>query len=130
MQDVDQTNDHGLVQPTKPTAVADTELDDPQPPPGRASSTTGSPVVDSDRASSVSSTTLLTDRHTAELAPKMRRLMTADTRTRCGPGGPLTGHDGWPFAFEQAGAALFMTTNDLAVQRASPPSGGPPCERR
>lgn len=42
----------------------------------------------------------------AELAPSMRKLMTAEAHGLCCPTGPLAGHDGWVSAFERAGAAL------------------------
>ncbi|WP_431954179.1 methyltransferase, FxLD system [Actinacidiphila sp. bgisy167] len=38
--------------------------------------------------------------------PALRRLMTADTHTQTGPGGPLAGHDVWIAAFERAGRDL------------------------
>jgi protein-L-isoaspartate(D-aspartate) O-methyltransferase len=42
----------------------------------------------------------------AELAPAMRRLMTADAHSLCRPGGPLHAHEEWVTAFERAGATL------------------------
>ena len=44
--------------------------------------------------------------HVAELAPAMRKLMTAEAHGLCRPDGPLAGHDDWVFAFERAGTAL------------------------
>ncbi len=48
----------------------------------------------------------------AELAPAMRRLMTADAHDLCRPDGPLHPHDTWVTAFEEAGATLA----ELAVR--------------
>ncbi|AZK95600.1 MULTISPECIES: methyltransferase, FxLD system [Streptomyces] len=42
----------------------------------------------------------------AELAPAVRKLMTADARSLCHPGGPFHRHDEWVTAFERMGAAL------------------------
>ncbi|WPO73162.1 methyltransferase, FxLD system [Streptomyces sp. KN37] len=42
----------------------------------------------------------------AELAPPMRKLMTADAHSLCRPGGPLHAHEEWVTAFERAGATL------------------------
>ncbi|WP_329317978.1 methyltransferase, FxLD system [Streptomyces sp. NBC_01262] len=51
-------------------------------------------------------TRALPSERAAEIAPAMRRLMTANIRAMCSPNGPLTGHDAWVNAFEQAGQAL------------------------
>ncbi|MEU5393533.1 methyltransferase, FxLD system [Streptomyces tibetensis] len=50
----------------------------------------------------------------AELAPAMRRLMTADAHSLCRPDGPLHAHEEWVPAFERAGATLA----DLAARGA------------
>ncbi|KIE27740.1 protein-L-isoaspartate O-methyltransferase [Streptomyces sp. MUSC 125] len=50
----------------------------------------------------------------AELAPAMRKLMTADDHSLCRPGGPLHPHEEWVTAFERAGATLA----DLAARGA------------
>lgn len=50
----------------------------------------------------------------AELAPAMRKLMTADAHSLCRPGGPLHAHEEWVTAFERAGATLA----DLAARGA------------
>ncbi|MFE5191716.1 methyltransferase, FxLD system [Streptomyces sp. NPDC056628] len=50
----------------------------------------------------------------AELAPAMRKLMTADAHSLCRPGGPLHTHEEWVTAFERAGATLA----DLAARGA------------
>jgi protein-L-isoaspartate(D-aspartate) O-methyltransferase len=54
----------------------------------------------------------ITPERAAGLAPAMHRLMTVNVRPLCAPerDGPLTGHDGWVTAFEQAGQVL----SDLA----------------
>ncbi|MFE2353100.1 methyltransferase, FxLD system [Streptomyces parvulus] len=49
-----------------------------------------------------------------ELAPAMRKLMTADARSLCRPDGPLHAHEEWVTAFERAGATLA----DLAARGA------------
>ncbi|MDC0773213.1 methyltransferase, FxLD system [Streptomyces sp. HD] len=50
----------------------------------------------------------------AELAPAMRKLMTADAHSLCRPDGPLHAHEEWVPAFERAGATLA----DLAARGA------------
>ncbi|MFF7143327.1 methyltransferase, FxLD system [Streptomyces nodosus] len=50
----------------------------------------------------------------AELAPAMRKLMTADAHSLCRPGGPLHAHEEWVTAFERAGTTLA----DLAARGA------------
>ncbi|WP_406307991.1 methyltransferase, FxLD system [Streptomyces griseoaurantiacus] len=50
----------------------------------------------------------------AELAPAMRKLMTADAHSLCRPDGPLHAHVEWVIAFERAGATLA----DLAARGA------------
>ncbi|MEU2428142.1 methyltransferase, FxLD system [Streptomyces sp. NPDC007861] len=50
----------------------------------------------------------------AELAPAMRKLMTADSHGLCRPGGPLHAHEEWVTAFELSGATLA----DLAARGA------------
>ncbi|MFE0423068.1 methyltransferase, FxLD system [Streptomyces sp. NPDC058953] len=42
----------------------------------------------------------------AELAPAVRKLMTADARSLCHQGGPFHRHDEWVTAFERTGATL------------------------
>jgi protein-L-isoaspartate(D-aspartate) O-methyltransferase len=58
----------------------------------------------------------------AELAPAMRKLMTADAHGLCRPDGPLHGHDEWVTAFERAGATLA----DLAGRMAPSPAACEP----
>ncbi|MFI6287403.1 methyltransferase, FxLD system [Streptomyces sp. NPDC051018] len=53
----------------------------------------------------------------AALAPAVRKLMTADARSLCHPGGPLHGHDGWVTAFEQAGVALANLADHGGITR-------------
>ncbi|MFF2331233.1 MULTISPECIES: methyltransferase, FxLD system [unclassified Streptomyces] len=53
----------------------------------------------------------------AELAPAMRKLMTADAHSLCRRSGPLAGHDGWVTAFERAGAALASLAHRGALAR-------------
>ncbi|MEU3985483.1 methyltransferase, FxLD system [Streptomyces sp. NPDC026672] len=48
----------------------------------------------------------------AELAPPIRKLMTADAHSLCRPGGPLHPHEEWVTAFERTGATLA----DLAAR--------------
>lgn len=48
----------------------------------------------------------------AELAPPMRKLMTADAHNLCHPGSPLHAHKEWVTAFERTGATLA----DLAAR--------------
>ncbi|MFD5425344.1 methyltransferase, FxLD system [Streptomyces sp. NPDC127084] len=43
---------------------------------------------------------------TVALTPAMRKLMTVDTRSLCGPTGPLAGHADWVEVFVQAGSTL------------------------
>jgi protein-L-isoaspartate(D-aspartate) O-methyltransferase len=50
----------------------------------------------------------------AELAPAMRKLMTADTHSLCLQRGPLHAHEEWVTAFQRAGATLA----DLAARGA------------
>ncbi|MEV6592183.1 methyltransferase, FxLD system [Streptomyces acidicola] len=53
----------------------------------------------------------------AQLAPAMRKLMTADAHDLCRPTGPLAGHDGWVAAFERVGAVLASLANRGALTR-------------
>lgn len=53
----------------------------------------------------------------AELAPPMRKLMTADAYGLCRPEGPLHAHDEWVTAFERAGATLADLANRGALTR-------------
>ncbi|GGZ24820.1 O-methyltransferase [Streptomyces inusitatus] len=53
----------------------------------------------------------------AELAPTVRKLMTADARSLCHPGGPFHRHDEWVTAFERAGAALTDLANHGGLTR-------------
>ncbi|WP_033308380.1 methyltransferase, FxLD system [Streptomyces iakyrus] len=53
----------------------------------------------------------------AELAPAMRKLMTADAHSLCRPGGPLHAHEEWVTAFERAGATLADLAGRGALTR-------------
>lgn len=53
----------------------------------------------------------------AELAPAMRKLMTADAHSLCRPGGPLHAHEAWVSAFERAGATLADLAGRGALTR-------------
>ncbi|WP_406170282.1 methyltransferase, FxLD system [Streptomyces sp. NBC_00996] len=53
----------------------------------------------------------------AELAPAMRKLMTADAHSLCHPGGPLHAHEEWVTAFERAGATLADLAGRGALTR-------------
>jgi protein-L-isoaspartate(D-aspartate) O-methyltransferase len=53
----------------------------------------------------------------AELAPAIRKLMTADAYGLCRPDGPLQSHDEWVTAFERAGATLADLANCGALTR-------------
>jgi protein-L-isoaspartate(D-aspartate) O-methyltransferase len=53
----------------------------------------------------------------AELAPPIRKLMTADTHSLCRPGGPLHPHEEWVTAFERAGATLADLAGRGALTR-------------
>ncbi|MFD5252870.1 methyltransferase, FxLD system [Streptomyces bobili] len=53
----------------------------------------------------------------AELAPPMRKLMTADTHSLCRLGGPLHAHEEWVTAFERAGATLADLAGRGALTR-------------
>ncbi|MFD9441025.1 methyltransferase, FxLD system [Streptomyces sp. NPDC060006] len=52
-----------------------------------------------------------------ELAPAMRKLMTADAHSLCRPGGPLHAHEEWVTAFERAGATLADLAGRGALTR-------------
>lgn len=53
----------------------------------------------------------------AELAPAMRKLMTAEAHSLCRPDGPLLAHDEWVTAFERAGATLAYLAGRGALTR-------------
>ena len=53
----------------------------------------------------------------AELAPSMRKLMTAEAHGLCCPTGPLAGHGGWVSAFERTGAALASLAANAGLTR-------------
>lgn len=53
----------------------------------------------------------------AELAPPIRKLMTADAHSLCRPGGPLHPHEEWVTAFERAGATLADLAGRGALTR-------------
>ncbi|MFJ8057158.1 methyltransferase, FxLD system [Streptomyces sp. NPDC096142] len=53
----------------------------------------------------------------AELAPPMRKLMTADAHNLCHPGSPLHAHKEWLTAFERAGATLAVLAARGALTR-------------
>ncbi|WP_416983221.1 methyltransferase, FxLD system [Streptomyces sp. T028] len=53
----------------------------------------------------------------AELAPAMRKLMTADAHSLCRPDGPLHAHEEWVTAFERAGATLAELAGRGALTR-------------
>ncbi|ATW48990.1 methyltransferase, FxLD system [Streptomyces peucetius] len=53
----------------------------------------------------------------AELAPLMRKLMTADAHSLCRLGGPLHAHEEWVTAFERAGATLADLAGRGALTR-------------
>jgi protein-L-isoaspartate(D-aspartate) O-methyltransferase len=53
----------------------------------------------------------------AELAPAMRKLMTADAHNLCRPGGPFDAHEEWVTAFERAGTTLANLTAHGALTR-------------
>ncbi|MBQ0829398.1 methyltransferase, FxLD system [Streptomyces tagetis] len=53
----------------------------------------------------------------AELAPAMRKLMTADAHSLCRPRGPLHAHEEWVTAFERAGATLAELAGRGALTR-------------
>ncbi len=53
----------------------------------------------------------------AELAPVMRKLMTADAPSLCCPGGPLRAHEEWVTAFERAGGMLAGLADRGALTR-------------
>ncbi|WP_338672210.1 methyltransferase, FxLD system [Streptomyces sp. SCSIO 30461] len=53
----------------------------------------------------------------AELAPAMRKLMTADAHSLCRLGGPLHAHEEWVTAFERAGATLADLAGRGALTR-------------
>ncbi|MEV3907556.1 methyltransferase, FxLD system [Streptomyces canus] len=53
----------------------------------------------------------------AELAPAMRKLMTADAHSLCRPDGPLHAHEEWVTAFERAGATLADLAGRGALTR-------------
>jgi protein-L-isoaspartate(D-aspartate) O-methyltransferase len=53
----------------------------------------------------------------AELAPPMRKLMTADAHSLCRPGDPLHAHEEWVTAFERAGATLADLAGRGALTR-------------
>lgn len=53
----------------------------------------------------------------AELAPPMRKLMTADAHSLCRPGGPLHAHEEWVTAFGRAGATLAHLAGRGALTR-------------
>jgi len=52
-----------------------------------------------------------------ELAPAMRKLLTADAHSLCRPGGPLHAHKEWVTAFERAGATLADLAGRGALTR-------------
>ncbi|MFJ2259528.1 methyltransferase, FxLD system [Streptomyces sp. NPDC087844] len=52
-----------------------------------------------------------------ELAPAMRKLMTADAHSLYRSGGPLHAHEGWVTAFERAGATLADLADRGALTR-------------
>ncbi len=53
----------------------------------------------------------------AELAPAMRKLMTADAHSLCRPGGPLHDHEEWVTAFQRVGATLADLAGRGALTR-------------
>ncbi|MET8011327.1 methyltransferase, FxLD system [Streptomyces sp. NPDC005271] len=53
----------------------------------------------------------------AELAPVMRKLMTADAHNLCHLGGPLHAHEEWVTVFERAGATLADLASRGALAR-------------
>ncbi|QUC62931.1 methyltransferase, FxLD system [Streptomyces sp. A2-16] len=53
----------------------------------------------------------------AELAPPIRKLMTADAHSLCRPGGPLHPHEEWVTAFQRAGATLADLSGRGALTR-------------
>lgn len=53
----------------------------------------------------------------AELAPAVRKLMTADARSLCHQGGPFHGHDEWVTAFERTGATLADLADHSGLAR-------------
>ncbi|MER5913844.1 methyltransferase, FxLD system [Streptomyces sp. NPDC001982] len=62
-------------------------------------------------------TTPLPPERVAELAPAMRKLMTADAYDLCRPDGPLHGHEEWVAVFEGVGAALAHLAGRGALTR-------------